>query len=262
VSLRCEAGSLEVRLGGRTALGPLDLDVRAGEFFVVAGPNGSGKSTLLRALAGLAGGYAGSLRLGGEEVRGMTPARLASRVCLLHQFPPQDVPFAVEEVVLMGRSPHQGFLGLGSERDLGLARQAMARTGILDLRRRPLASLSGGEARRAWLAQAICREPELFLLDEPTASLDPGHQALVMDLLRAVRAERGCTMVVVSHDLNLASVHAERLLLLKGGRAMALGTPDETLTEANLARAYDWEMAVDRNPFTGSPRVTPRPAGA
>lgn len=177
----------------------------------------------------------------------------------LPQFPAAAIPFSVEMAVRLGRAPHQGLLGLETPGDAEAVAWAMDVTRVASLRERPLANLSGGERQRVLLAQALCREPRVLLLDEPTASLDPGHQMLLLDLLEDIRVRRGTTLVMVSHDLNLASAYADRMLLLKAGLPLALGTPAAVLTEDHLTRAYDWELAVDRNPFTNTPRVTALP---
>lgn len=252
---------LRIDYAGRRILGPLDLSVNKGECFIVVGPNGSGKTTLLRTLAGHVRHYQGRIALWGIDLSAISPMRFARTVAYLPQFPESTIPFTVEMTVRLGRAPRLGWLGMESPPDKEAIRQAMAMTDVSHLAQRGLETLSGGERARVLLAQALCREPDVLLLDEPTASLDPGHQMRVMDLLGRVRLERGLTVVMVSHDLNLASVYAERVLLVREGRAVALGSPAEVLKEAHLVEAYDWDLTVDRNPFTGTPRVTALPGG-
>ncbi len=223
------------------------------------GPNGSGKTTLLRALARQNTDYAGRIRLFGEDLRTLCPARLASLVSHLPQFPEAGLHLTVAMAVMLGRAPCQNLLGWATARDHEAVDKAMSLTGVTHLKDRTLASLSGGELKRALLAQALCREPRVLLLDEPTASLDPGHTQRIMNMLEAARSERSLTLVVVVHDLNLAATCADRMLLLKDGHLVARGTPASVLTADNLARTYDWEMHVDTNPLTGTPRVTPFP---
>lgn len=254
--------SLEARRGNKTVLGPLDLRIDRGEFFVVAGPNGSGKSTLLAVLAGLVRPSRGTGAILGHDLAHLRPACLARKAAYLGQSNDQGSDFTVAMAVMLGRAPRQGLLGAPSRADREAVRRAMELTRVLGLEDRPLSSLSGGERRRALLAQALCREPELLLLDEPTASLDPGHQMLVLDMLEGLRRQTGLTVVLVSHDLNPAAAYAERLLLLYAGKAAALGPPEDVFTQETLSRVYEWPMAVDRAPGTKAPRAAPLPGPA
>ena len=147
-----------------------------------------------------------------------------------------DFPFTVEETVLMGRSPHLGMLGMESECDLKIARQIMEFTGISELADRKMIHLSGGNRHRAFVARAICQSSDIILLDEPTATLDMAYQSRLMDLMEALKADRGGTIIMVSHDVNLAALYADRFLLLKDGQLMSLGKPAEVLTYADLVK--------------------------
>jgi iron complex transport system ATP-binding protein len=167
-----------------------------------------------------------------------------------------DIPFTVQEVVLMGRSPHLGLMGLEQPRDLELAMEAMTVTRVNHLARRPLIQLSGGELQRVIIARALCQQPRLLLLDEPTAALDPAHQVSIMDLMAQLRAERGLTVVMVSHDLNLAAMYGQQLLLMQEGKSMHSGPPAEVLTYEKLEQVYGCAMLVDENPLGRVPRVT------
>ncbi|EFL51172.1 ABC transporter related protein [Solidesulfovibrio fructosivorans JJ]] len=252
---------LTVDISGRRILGPLDLTVKKGECCIIVGPNGSGKSTLLRALAGHERHCQGRITLLGVALSSLPPARMARSVAHLPQSPEADIPFTVEMTVRLGRAPRMGWLGLETRRDKEAVQRSMDMTNVAHLAKRGLGTLSGGERARVLLAQALCREPDVLLLDEPTASLDPGHQMRVMDLLEHIRLEHGLTVVMVSHDLNLASAYAERMLLVREGTLIAEGCPVDVLSEGHLADAYDWNLAVDSNPFTGTPRVTALPGG-
>jgi iron complex transport system ATP-binding protein len=163
-------------------------------------------------------------------------------------------PLTVAELVLMGRYPHgRGRLFEAGE-DQAQAAAAMRLAGVESLADRPLDSLAGGERQRTLLARALAQEPRLLLLDEPTSHLDLGHQREMAGLLRRLNREAGLTVVLVTHDLNLAGELADRLLLLRGGRVARLGTPAEVLDEATLAAAYDCPVRVDRSP-SGRPTV-------
>jgi iron complex transport system ATP-binding protein len=237
----------------------LSFRVSTGDYFVIIGPNGSGKTTLLRLAAGLLKVQTGRLEVSGQPVQRFRRRELARTVALVPQAGPLEFPFRVAEFVLMGRAPHQGILGLESPRDLRIAREAMAFTGVEHLAGRRMDRLSGGERQRVIIARAVCQQPSLILLDEPTSFLDLAHQARIMDLMEQLRQENGVTVVMVSHDVNLASMYGSRLLLLAGGRILAEGRPEDVIDADLLEKAYGCRLLVDRTPATGARRVTPLP---
>jgi iron complex transport system ATP-binding protein len=238
------------------ALKDLTFSVPTGSFFIVIGPNGSGKTTLLKNLAGLETPAAGSIQILGRPIGRYTRKALARKLALVPQLPAEDFPFRVRDIVLMGRSPHLGVLGLDREADRAVADRAMEFTGIGHFAGRRLDQLSGGERQRVFIARAICQEPEVLLLDEPTAALDLAHQARIMDLMEELKKERGVTVVMVSHDLNLAALYADRMLLLGKGEAVSLGRPEQVLTYEVLEKTYGCPLLVDESPLGGAPRVT------
>ena len=247
---------LRVAYGRQPVLRDLSLEIPAGAFFIIIGPNSSGKTTLLRSIAGAVKPQKGQVEVWGTTVDRFSKRALARLVAVVPQRVPTDIPFTVQEVVLMGRSPHVGWLGLEKQKDLELAAEAMAITDVAHLAKRPLPQLSGGELQRVIIARALCQEPRLLLLDEPTAALDPAHQVNLMDLLGQLQRELGLTVVMVSHDLNLAAMYGEQLLLMKEGEAVQVGRPAEVLTYEQLERAYGCAMLVDNNPLGRVPRVT------
>lgn len=246
---------LWVGYGRQPVLRHLSFEVPAGAFFIIIGPNSSGKTTLLRTLAGAVKPQQGQVEIWGGPVERFSKKALARLVAVVPQRVPTNIPFTVQEVVLMGRSPHLGWLGLDRPSDLELAREAMALTKVTNLAHRPLPQLSGGELQRVIIARAICQQPRLLLLDEPTAALDPAHQVNLMDLMTQLQQELGLTVIMVSHDLNLAAMYGEQLLLLKEGEALQTGRPAEVLTYEQLERAYGCAMLVDENPLGRVPRV-------
>ncbi len=244
------------KYGDKPVLRDVTLAVEKGEFFGILGPNGSGKSTLLSLIDGIRPPCEGEVRL-----KGIAPGRMKRReVARWVAVVPQDVswffPFTVEEVVLMGRTPHMGRLAFESDRDLAAASSAMEAVGILPFAGRSMDTLSGGERQRVWIARALAQEPEIILLDEPTSSLDIAHRVGTFDLIRSLSREAGLTIVSVTHDINLASLYCDRIALLKQGRLHALGRPEEVLTGSNIREVYGIDVVVDRHPLTGLPRIS------
>jgi iron complex transport system ATP-binding protein len=247
---------VSLKHGPRQVVKKASLQVEQGEFFVIIGPNGAGKTTLLKALSGLQPLAEGEIEIRQRPLGDYSKKELARTLALVPQQINADFPFTVAETVLMGRYPHLGLLAVEGKKDLELAEQAMAFTEVIDLAGRRLNQLSGGERQRVIIARAICQQSKILLLDEPTASLDPAHQLRIMDLMERLRREEQVTIVMVSHDLNLASSYADRLLLLKDGEVEKVGTPREVLTQERLSQSYGCTLLVDENPLLGKPRVS------
>lgn len=257
----CQIDALRMRYAQAAVLTDVSCSVERGELFVVVGPNGSGKSTLLRLLAGLAEPTGGSFCLLPDAGRPLTARERARRLAYLPQHYPESLPFTVEGTVLLGRAPWQSYLGAVTGEDRTLARNAMERVQVGHLAEVPVARLSGGERQRVMLGQALCQNTELLLLDEPTSALDYGHQMLIMGMLREACRERGLTIIMVLHDVNLAAMFADRVLMLRAGRAVACGTAETLFTGERLAALYGCPFVVDVHPKTGRPRVAPYPPG-
>ena len=248
--------NLSVTAAGDRLLDNLSLEGEDGDFQMIIGPNGAGKTTLLRVLCGLTPVASGRVSLLDASLADYSRRRLAAAVSLVPQHVNMDFTFTVEETVLMGRYPHLGLLAQEKKKDYAIARRAMSFTGVDRLARRHLDSLSGGERQRVMIARAICQQPRIIMLDEPTAALDPAHQLNIMQLMNRLRREEKVTVIMVSHDLNLAAMYAHRILLLKAGREVSSGTPAEIITPQNLQQAYGCNMHVDTHPLTGRPRVS------
>ena len=229
----------------------------AGEMTAILGPNGSGKTTLVRLAVGYLQPSGGTISLSGLPL-GEIPARERARIVAVV---PQDTQlafdFTVREVIHMGRAPHLGLLGFEKEHDRGVVDAVMARTDVAQLAERRFLTLSGGERQRVVIARALAQEPQVLLLDEPTAFLDLRHRLAAYSLLTELNRERGITVIVVSHDINLAARHCDRLVLLRDGAIHADGAPDEVLTPENVADVYDVEAQVRTDPVTGRPYIFP-----
>ena len=239
-----------------SVLDALTFEVPPGSFFIIIGPNGSGKTTLMKTIAGIIKADRGHIKIKDRRLDTYSRKSLARVVAYVPQMAQIDFPFTVKEVVLMGRAPHLGLLGITDNKDKNLADEAMHFTGIDHLSDRRLDQLSGGECQRVFIARAICQEPEIILLDEPTASLDLAHQVRVMDLMHRLKQKKGVTVVMVSHDVNLAAMYGDQLLLLKNGQRVGLGSPQEVLTRDKLESAYECQLLIDQSPLGKFPRIT------
>ncbi len=245
--------------GMNPVLKKLSFSVPKSDFFIIIGPNGSGKTTLMKVISGILKSQKERLEILDQPIETYTHKALAKIIAFVPQLTATDFPFTVTELVLMGRSPYLGILGLEQEKDLEIANQAISFTGIEHLVHRKFDQLSGGERQRAFIARAICQQPQIILLDEPTASLDLAHQVRIMDLMEKLKKEKGVTVVMISHDVNLAAMYADHLLLLNEGQIVNLGQPDEVLTSQALEETYGCKVLVDENPVGKIPRITLMP---
>lgn len=248
--------SVSFKYGEQWVLRGIGFEVEKGDFLGVIGPNGSGKTTLLRVIDGILKPQEGEVRLEGAEIGRLRREALARCVAVVPQYSALAFPFSVEEVVLMGRSPHLGRWRFEGEQDLRIAREAMEMTDTLALAARDMDSLSGGERQRVLIARALAQEPRLMLLDEPTAFLDIRHQVDFFDRIRSLNRDKGLTVIAVTHDINLAAHYCDRIILLKDGRIEAAGPVEDVITEEHIRKAYETKILVDRHPGTGSPRIT------
>ena len=255
-----EASRVTCRHGARVVVRDACLIAEAGSLTALLGPNGAGKSTLLRALGGL-GDVSGEVLLDGEPIARLSRREIARRVALVAQDPPADVPFTVRELVLMGRAPHLGRLAMESAHDCQIAEEAMREARVLELAERPIDQLSGGERRRVFLARALAQQPRVLLLDEPTAFLDLGHQALVMERAHAL-ARQGLCVIAVLHDPNLAAAWADQVVLMKEGAVVASGPASEVLEAGRLEELYRTSLVRASGPSGEGPFFAPLSARA
>jgi iron complex transport system ATP-binding protein len=232
-----------VRLGGRPVVDDVSATVEAGEWVALLGPNGAGKTSLLRAIAGLLPSE-GTVVIDGRSAASLDRRERARHLAVVPQEPETPPWLTVAEYVLLGRTPHLGPLAREGAADREAAWRALERLDLEAFVDRPLGTLSGGERQRAVVARALAQEAPVVLLDEPTAALDIGHQQQALELLDALRATDGLTLLAAMHDLTMAAQYADRVLLLAAGRIVADGPPAAVLTEAALAEHYGASVRI------------------
>lgn len=238
-------------------LNRVSISVERGRIVGLLGPNGSGKTTLLRLVAGMLRPQSGDVLLDGAAVGSMGRRDLARRMAVVPQETHTTFDFSVIDMVLMGRYPHLGPFELEGIADLEIARAALKATGAAALESRSFATLSGGEKQRVIIAAAIAQASDLLLLDEPTTALDLGYQFEITALLKRLNVDRGTTMIVSTHDLNLAAALCEQVVLLQHGTVIAQGATASTLTAANIRRLYGVDADVQFHPGAGHLTVVP-----
>ncbi|MBE7560034.1 ABC transporter ATP-binding protein [bacterium] len=247
------------------ALRNLSFSVVAGEMVGVLGPNGSGKSTLLRAITRMLPELVGRILLDGRPVQRYSRRELARLLAVVPQETAISFDFSVEEIVAMGREPHLSRSPLaplikgGTVGDRRVVAEALERVGLSGLRRRSVHELSGGERQRVLLARALAQQPQMLLLDEPSSHLDINHKVELFDLLSQLNHERGLSVLVVSHDVNLTVEYVSRVLLLDDGRLVRDGSPAEVLTKSTLEAVYRTRVEILDSPWSGAPQVWPIP---
>jgi iron complex transport system ATP-binding protein len=239
------------------SLKPVSFEVPSGGFTTVLGSNGSGKSTLLKLMSGYLKPQAGTVLLNGINIRQMTLRQRARQIALVAQESQLNFPMSVREFVLMGCHPHLSWFKFEDRRSLEVLEGALDITDSQSLAHRNIQELSGGEKQRVILARALVQQPKLMLLDEPTMHLDVGYQVELVQLIKSLSRDKGFTVVMVTHELNIAAEFSDQVLLLHEGNALAFGSPEDVLDEANLTKVFRTDLLVDRNPISGAPRITP-----
>lgn len=240
-----------------------DLAIDAGSMTALLGPNGSGKTTFVRLASAALRPSSGRITLLDHDLAQLASRERARRVAVVPQETHPVFDFTVFEYVLMGRAPHLGFLGIETEKDREIAEEALERADVAHLARRTFRALSGGERQRVLVARALAQRASLLLLDEPTAFLDLKHRLALYDLLARLNDDESITVVVVSHDVNLAARYCERLVLLREGAIAADGEPRDVLRPGPLRDVYGVEVEIRVEPTTGRPFVVPlRPSAS
>ena len=254
-----EVHDLTVTYENRVAVSGLTLTLNTGEITAIIGPNGAVKSTLLRTLNGQLPRSSGTVLLDGEPIERLSRRTISRRIAVVAQEAELRFPVTVLEFVLGGRfawATHSGW-GWETERDLQVAESVLRETELRELSARLMNELSGGERQRALMARALATEAPILLLDEPTANLDLSHQATLLSLVRSRCDEHRAAALVVTHDINLAAQFADNILLMKQGKAVRSGRPEEVLRPEILQDVFEIRVLVDAHPVTGGPRVTP-----
>lgn len=241
----------------RTVVEDVDLDVAAGRITCIVGANACGKSTLLRAMARLLKPRAGQVVLDGRDLHAMPTKQVARTLGLLPQSPIAPEGIVVADLVDRGRHPHQGVLARWTSADEEAVAEALRLTDTAALADRCVDELSGGQRQRVWIAMALAQQTDLLLLDEPTTFLDVSHQVDVLDLLTDLNRQRGTTIVMVLHDLNLAARYADHLVAVRAGRLHAAGDPADVLTADVVRDVFGMESQVVEDPVSGKPIVLP-----
>ncbi len=235
----------------------ISFKVEKGEFLCIIGPNGSGKSTLLKSLTKLLKPSKGSILFEGKDIYSFTTIEFSRRAA----FVPPDISvsfsFRVQEIVSMGRNPYMNRFASLNDSDKKSIHEAMELTGIVSLKDRFIDELSTGETQRVIIAQAIAQETDVIFLDEPTSHLDIGHQTEIFDLLKKLQKEKGRTIILVSHDLNMASEYSDNLILMANGMLHSIGLPMDVLNYKAIEEVYNAVVVVRDNPMSGKPHVIP-----
>ncbi|MGO3658872.1 MAG: ABC transporter ATP-binding protein [Corynebacterium casei] len=256
-STALSASEVSVGYGERSVIEKLSVDIKRGAVTSIVGPNGCGKSTLLRAMARLLNPSHGEIVLDGKSIHDIPTRKLATKLGLLPQTPIAPDGIVVADLVGRGRTPHQGVLGRWSQQDYDIVAESLETTGISDLAERSIDELSGGQRQRVWIAMALAQRTDTLLLDEPTTYLDVKHQLDVLDLLTELNRDRGTTIVMVLHDLNLAARYSDELVAVSKGKVFAHGHPREVITKENVKSVFGIDSVIINDPVSDHPAVMP-----
>lgn len=254
---RLVASHLHLSYGGRTVIEDLSLLVPPHTMGSIIGPNGCGKSTLLKALARILKPTSGTVMLDDRPITSMPTRQVATILGLLPQNPSAPPGITIADLVARGRYPYHRFNKRWTSKDQQAVERALSLTGLTDMAGCPIDRLSGGQRQRAWIALALAQQTDVLLLDEPTTYLDIAYQLEVLDLLSTLNRQEGVTVVMVLHDLNMAARYSDWILAINNGKRVALGAPNEIMTENLVRQVFDIAATVVTDKTTGTPLMTP-----
>ncbi|MFH1784347.1 MAG: ABC transporter ATP-binding protein [bacterium] len=243
------------RYGNIVAVDGIDFGIKKGEFIGIIGPNGSGKSTILKAIMKSIKPESGNIYLRGTDTKHLKAKQIAQSIAVVPDETHVSFAFTAFDVVMMGRMPYLGRFDFETKKDEEIVEECTRRTGTIDLKERFINELSSGERQRVIIAQALAQEPDIILLDEPTTHLDINHEVGIFDLLKDLKKKMNLTIIAVLHDLNIASLYCDRLLLLKEGKLVIEGSPDKVITEENIGKVYKTDVSVKKHPKFDTPYV-------
>ncbi len=235
----------------------LSFNIKKGEFVSIIGPNGSGKSTLLKTLNNLYKPNSGDILIEGKNVEDYSKRDLAKIVGFVPQDTTIDYEFTVEDIIMMGRHPYKGRFQKEDKIDYKIVNDVMEMTNTLKFKDSLITEISGGERQRVIIAKALAQNPSIILLDEPTSHLDINHQIELLNLLRTLNKEKGTTIVLVIHDINLAARFSDDIILLNEGEIIGIGNPEDVITAKNIEKAYNLDVAIENNKYTNTVSLTP-----
>ena len=246
---------ISVRYEQKQVVHDFSFDVKNGEIVSIIGPNGSGKSTILKAVARMLPYDAGEIQLEGQNMRKLTSKEIAKKLCILSQRNQAPNDITVRNLVCYGRYPHKKWFEKLNDDDYAIVDWALEKTNLLHYKDKSIASLSGGESQRAWIAMALAQKPQVLLLDEPTTYLDIAHQHEVLELVRELNQDTGLTVVMVLHDLNQASSYSDKIVVVQNGHRVQIGTPAEVITQQMIASIYNMNAEIQHVTWDKAPRV-------
>ncbi len=256
MSINLKVHNLTFRYQSSPVLEGIDVEIKKGDFVGIIGPNGSGKSTLIKNINAFLKPVEGAVFLDDENILKMSRQKIARSMAVVPQDTSVGFNFTAYEIVMMGRVPHLTRFQKEGPQDEKIVREAMDLTNSWGLKDRSITELSGGERQRVILARAMAQEPQIILLDEPTAFLDISYQTEVFDLMRTLNREKNMTVIAVLHDLNLASQYCDYLILLKAGKIFKIGTPSAVMTVENIQEVYGTKVIISEHPINGTPYLS------
>ena len=247
--------SVSIRYEQKNVIENFSFTVNEGEVMSIIGPNGSGKSTLLKAVARHIPYHEGSVKFEGANLKSMSAKQVARKMCMLSQKNQAPNDMTVMDLVAYGRYPHKRWFEKLNQEDMDIVQWALERTHLTAYKDRTVASLSGGESQRAWIAMALAQRPKVLFLDEPTTYLDISHQHEVLELVRELNEEMGMTIVMVLHDLNQAACYSDNIVVVQAGEKVMAGTPNEVMTTDMIRKVYRMDAEIQYRPSEKKPRI-------